>query len=194
MILTNELKPGQKLIQEDLSEQLGVSRTPLLAAFSKLEGDMLIELIPRHGAYVRKCGITELGHFADICLRLEPLGAYGAAGNATQKGLEGLRSVLEAYRQAVAGGNETVIKETDHHFHLKIMQLSENEALMKIISSCHIMLISNYRGLMTPAAQSLREHEALFTALTEKDAASAERIMHAHIEGIRAGLELLTVN
>jgi DNA-binding GntR family transcriptional regulator len=54
MIISGELKPGQKLIQDDLANHLGVSRTPLLAAFSKLEQENLVTTIPRRGAYIRE--------------------------------------------------------------------------------------------------------------------------------------------
>jgi len=54
MILKSQLPTGTKLNQEKLAGRLGVSRTPLLTAFSKLEKEMLIELIPRRGAFVKK--------------------------------------------------------------------------------------------------------------------------------------------
>ncbi|HKJ84610.1 MAG TPA: GntR family transcriptional regulator, partial [Spirochaetia bacterium] len=58
MILVGELKTGEKLRQDDLAERLGVSRTPLLSAFSKLEKEMLVELIPRRGAFVKQYDLS----------------------------------------------------------------------------------------------------------------------------------------
>ena len=54
MILHGELEPGQKIVQEKLSEELGVSRSPLLKALQRLENEFLVESIPRNGMYVKK--------------------------------------------------------------------------------------------------------------------------------------------
>lgn len=188
MILTSELPPGTKLIQEDLSERLGVSRTPILAAFSKLEKELLIELIPRRGAYVRKCELSELYHFVDIRLRLEPLGAREAAQEIDEEGIASLRSVYETYKKAVDSGDKAQIKEKDYRFHMEIMKQSKNFVLLQILSSFNIVVISNQRGLLKPARRSLLEHEALLKAISEKNPDEAERCMQAHLVDIRKGL------
>ncbi len=188
MILTSELSPGMKLVQEDLSERLGVSRTPLLAAFSKLEKELLIELVPRRGAFVRKCELSELYHFADIRQRLEPLGAREAAEAADEAGIAALDAVFETYKQAVAGGIATKIKEADYYFHMEIMKLSTNFVLLQILSSFNIVVISNQSGLLKPPEQSLREHEVLFAAIASKDPDAAEKAMADHLVDIRKGM------
>lgn len=187
MILTSELTPGMKLIQEDISERLGVSRTPLLAAFSKLEKELLIELVPRRGAFVRKCTLQELYRFADIRKRLEPLGAREAAESADGAGIAELRAVLESYRAAVSDGEVPKIKEKDYRFHMEIMKLSGNFVLLQMISSFNIVVISNQRGLLKPPERSLREHEALVEAIAAKDPDAAERAMFDHLVDIRKG-------
>jgi DNA-binding GntR family transcriptional regulator len=187
MILTSELPPGTKLVQEDLSERLGVSRTPLLAAFSKLEKELLIELVPRRGAYVRKCDLSELYHFADIRLRLEPLGAREAAQEIDEAGIESLRSVFSVYKEAVESGNKLRIKEKDYRFHMEIMRQSKNFVLLQILSSFNIVLISNQRGLLKPAHRSLAEHESILEAIAAKDPEEAERRMQSHLVDIRKG-------
>ncbi len=53
MILNDELKSGEKLNQQKLAQELGVSRTPILSAFSKLEKEVLVEIIPRKGTFVK---------------------------------------------------------------------------------------------------------------------------------------------
>lgn len=187
MILTNELPPGTKLVQEDLSERLGVSRTPLLAAFSKLEKELLIELVPRRGAYVRKCELSELYHFADIRLRLEPLGAREAAQEIDKAGTESLRAVFAVYKEAVESGDKARIKEKDYRFHMEIMRQSKNFVLLQIISSFNIVVISNQRGLLKPARRSLAEHEGILEAIAAKDPDEAERRMQEHLVDIRKG-------
>jgi len=141
MILTGELAPGTKLRQEKFAEKLGVSRTPLMKAFSKLEKEMLLDMIPRRGAYVHKCSKQELLDYIDIRMRLEPLGARNAAVNHSPEGLEAFRLSLNKYEEAVSKGDQSLIKEADYWFHMNIVDLSSNKVLSQIISSFNIVLI-----------------------------------------------------
>jgi DNA-binding GntR family transcriptional regulator len=188
LILAGELEPGEKLRQEDLSARLGVSRTPLASAFSKLEKEMLVELLPRRGARVRVLSKAELLELYEIRLRLEPLGAAEAASSEDKEGRSALRSLLEAYREAVRRGGDMAIRRADYAFHLGVVSLSGNEALYRIISSFNLVSISNQRGLLKPPEQSLAEHEDLARAIETGRSAEAERIMDLHLRGARDAL------
>lgn len=185
MILTGELVPGMKLVQEALSERLGVSRTPLLAAFSKLEKELLVELVPRRGAYVKRLSPLELLHLYDVRLRLEPLGASDAARNLDPAGREELERAFRAYRDCVDSGDAARVRFSDFEFHGTIMRLSGNTILDRILSSFAIVLASNQRGLMKPMEKSLEEHAALTRAILDGDEREAESIMHAHLAEAR---------
>ncbi|GAB1484132.1 GntR family transcriptional regulator [Treponema sp.] len=183
MILRNELKPGSKLVQEDISARLGVSRTPLLSALAKLEKELLIEFIPRRGAFVRKCSVEDLKHCYDIRSRLETLAAREAAlAIAKDPALaQELRQELDIYRIEVASGNNDGIKEADYRFHMTIVRLSGNRFLMNMISSFSVVLMSNQRGLLKPASRSLAEHEAMVEAIASGKADLAESLMLEHL-------------
>jgi DNA-binding GntR family transcriptional regulator len=185
MILAGELVPGQKLIQEALSERLGVSRTPLLAAFSKLEKEMLVELVPRRGAFVKRLSPAELLQLYEVRLRLEPLGAYEAARHPDRNGRKILEELLAGYREAVMAGDTQAVRLADYRFHMAIMNLSGNTVLERILSSFAIVSKSNQRGLMKPALKSLEEHEALQEAIASGKAELAERLMREHLTEAR---------
>jgi DNA-binding GntR family transcriptional regulator len=181
MILAGELVPGQKLIQEALSERLGVSRTPLLAAFSKLEKEMLVELVPRRGAFVKQLSPTELLQLYEVRLRLEPLGAYEAARHIDKKTHQVLYELHASYCDAVQVGEAQAVRLADYRFHMAIMKLSGNTILERILSSFAIVSKSNQRGLMKPASKSLEEHNALRDAIARGDAELSERLMREHL-------------
>ncbi|MDX9956906.1 MAG: GntR family transcriptional regulator [Spirochaetia bacterium] len=185
MILAGELVPGQKLVQEALSERLGVSRTPLLAAFSKLEKEMLVELVPRRGAFVKRLSPAELLQLYEVRLRLEPLGAFEAARHLDRKGKQVLDELHASYHAAVKAGEPQEIRMADYHFHMAIMNLSGNAVLERILSSFAIVSKSNQRGLMKPAGKSLEEHEALRAAITSKNAELSETLMREHLTEAR---------
>ena len=181
MILKGELKSGEKLNQEKLSQMLGVSRTPLLSAFSKLEKEMLIEIVPRKGAYVKKLNKKEFIELYEIRMRLESLGAFEAAKNATDKDISQLKSIIDSFINAVKQNAKKLLMEKDYAIHMKIMEISKNSLLYRIISSFNIIIISNMKGLLKDPRQSMDEHLKLFNAIKNHDSAAAEKCMYNHI-------------
>ncbi len=200
MIMEGELSAGEKLGQEELAAKLGVSRTPLAAAFSKLEKEMLIEVLPRRGARVRSMSSRELLELYEIRIRLEGLGAREAASRflpgtalrivspATPADGAKLERALSEYRKIVAAGQPAAIKKMDFEFHLAVMELSGNKALYSMVASSNIVFISNQRGILKPPAQSLAEHERLVAAILAGNAPEAERIMESHLGESRDSL------
>ena len=188
MILKNELVSGQKLNQEKLAQALGVSRTPLLSALSKLEKEYLVQQVPRRGAFVNRLSREEFEDLYDLRLRLEPLGAFDAATRGTPEALAALEERFLEFEQAVSGRFPSLL-EADYDFHMAIMRMSGNEMLHRIISSFNIIIISNLRGLLKPAEQSLEEHRGILKAIRNRDAPLAERLMHEHLQDSRQRLE-----
>lgn len=181
MILEGELLPGEKLKQDVLATRLGISRTPLAAAFSKLEKEMLIELLPRRGARVRSLDSKELLDLYDIRIMLEPLGAGGVARNGSSENLRALRGLLAAYKALVDSDNPRAVRRADYDFHLAIAQMSGNESLFRIISAFNIVFICNQGGLLKPAKSSYEEHAALVEAIAGHDEGDATLIMREHL-------------
>lgn len=181
MILNDELKSGEKLNQEKLAQKLGVSRTPLLSAFSKLEKEILIEIIPRRGAFVKKLNYEEFLELYDIRARLEPLGAYEAAKHATEYEIRQLNKILDNFKRDISQYSSKHISKIDYDFHIAIMKMSKNNLLFKMISSYNIIILSNLEGLLKDPRQSLEEHIKIYDAIKEHNADLAEKIMFAHI-------------
>jgi DNA-binding GntR family transcriptional regulator len=188
MIIDGELPAGEKLAQQKLAARLGVSRTPLLAAFSRLEQESLVRTVPRRGAFVRSYRREELLHIYDIRCRLEPLGARGAALAASPSDLAALRGLLADFDTAAAAGDDHALKRADFAFHMELMRCSGNGFLYDMLSTFNIIIIANTTGLLKPAAQSDREHHELLAALEARDPERAERIMFEHLSGARSNL------
>ncbi len=188
MILKNQLSSGEKLSQEKLAARLGVSRTPLLAAFSKLEKEMLVELVPRRGAFVKRLSKKEFEDLYDLRMRLEPLGAYEAASRRSDEQLAELRQRHEEFERQIAGTLSESIQEADYHFHMAIMRMSQNELLFRMISSFNIIIISNLEGLLKKPARSLAEHMLICEAIADKRPEEAERHMAEHIADAKRNL------
>jgi DNA-binding GntR family transcriptional regulator len=188
MILKNQLTSGEKLNQEHLARRLGVSRTPLVAAFFKLEQQMLVELVPRRGAFVKKLSRKEFEDLYDIRMRLESLAAFEAALRGTAKQLGELNRNREAFEKHVLAESNQDIRELDYKFHTTIMKMSGNDLLYRMISSYNIIIMSNLEGLLKDARISMEEHRRIYTAIERQEPLKAEREMYKHIEGSRKNL------
>jgi len=178
MILKSKLKPGQKLIQEDLASKLGISRTPLLSALSKLEKEMLIETKPRRGYFVKLLTPEEALQLYDIRVQLEPMGAVGAAQNRTAAQARSLEKLLERFHSST--GRQKFC-ELDYSFHCQIMSMSGNKMLYPILSSFYIVLFSNQMDLLDDARPFIGEHEEITRAIIDGDTDKAGIIMLDHI-------------
>lgn len=181
MILKNELKSGEKLNQEKLAIELGVSRTPLQSAFYRLEKELLIEIKPRKGAFVKQLTLQDFYELYDIRGRLESLGAHDAAKKATQSEVNQLAEHLTFFQKVVKNKEHSALMEVDYHYHMAIMRMSKNVLLYNIISSYNLLIISNMKGLLKPAKKSLEEHCEIFLAIKNKKAELAEKLMALHI-------------
>lgn len=181
LILKNELKTGEKLNQQKLAERLGVSRTPIQAAFSKLEKEWLIKLVPRRGAYVKKLSKEEFFNIYDIRLRLEPLGAHQAAVFAGKKEIQILSNIITQLEKYRKDNNGSEYKETDYYFHMQIMKMSQNNMLHQIVASSNLLLISNLEGIFLDFEQSLNDHINILDSIKNRNSKLAEKLMFEHI-------------
>ena len=179
MIINGELRPGQKLIQNDLAKHLGVSRTPLLSAFSKLEQENLVVTIPGRGAYIRKFSDKELLNLCNIRMRLESLGAREAA-LAAARDLSCLEFILKEFDGAIEKKDESLVKQKDYDFHMEILRISGNKFLHDMLFS-YIIIALNMSGLMMKYIETSKaEHYEILEAIRAGDPEKAESIMLKH--------------
>lgn len=180
MIISGELKPGQKLIQENLAAELGVSRTPLLQAISRLSKDNLVVCIPRRGAYVRTLDEKTIIDVFDVRCALEPMGAALAASNITDKELEDLRKVISEMEEAVSSNDSNAYIELDLAFHAKIMKSSRNQYIYDIIKGFSTTMLTRDM-LLKSIEESLWEHKTIFNSLSRREAIAAKTAMEYHL-------------
>jgi DNA-binding GntR family transcriptional regulator len=182
MILRGELAPGQKLIQEDMAQTLGISRIPLIHAISHLANENLINIIPRKGAYVRAYSAEDHLSFFDINSLLAPLGAFGAAALITAEGLDELSSCNEKIKDTISGAGSRGIFENNYHFHLCIYKWSGNTFLPSIMEKhCGILTYSEQK--LKDPEESYSEHQRIIQALRERDKEASRELMFFHVNG-----------
>lgn len=181
MIISGELKPGTKLIQEDLASRLGVSRTPLLQAISRLTSDQLVISKRRRGAYVRLFSTEDKLNIFDIRSKLEPLSARGAAERITDEQLEKLKEILVEMNKAVKDDNIRNYCELDYDFHTLIQNASGNKFIEEILSRYTPLVQSE--TMLKSMEDSLKEHKDILTSLSYHEEERAENLMFNHVDG-----------
>jgi DNA-binding GntR family transcriptional regulator len=184
-IINGNLKPGERLMEIQLAEELGVSRTPIREALRKLELEGFIVMIPRKGAYVADISFKDIADVYEIRAALEGLAAALAAERITDEELEKMERYLVGKADAIANNDIKRLVEVDTKFHDLIYEASRNVRLTNIINNlreqiqrCRVTSLS-VPGRMQ---ESLQEHRAIVEAIQARDTQLARQVAQEHIE------------
>jgi DNA-binding GntR family transcriptional regulator len=185
-ILNSQFAPGQRLIESDLSRELGVSRGSLREAFRRLSAEGLIQLVPNRGAVVRRLSLRETMELFQIRRELEGLAARLAAINI------GDPEVQEAFSAAIVPiWNEeprlssVAYLDENKHFHDAVMAASGNTQLIVVSQQLQLPLImSQLSNVLTAEIlrESVCEHRLIANAVLAGKSAAAEAAMRKHLD------------
>ena len=184
-ILRGELKPGERLMEIQLANKLGVSRTPVREAIRKLELEGLVLMIPRKGAEVADITEKSLRDVLEVREALEELAVRLACDKITREGIGELKKAAQDFRRVLKSNDITEIAEADVRFHDVICIATENQKLVQLLNNLREQMY-RYRieYLKDSAARKTlaREHQEIYQALKERDFVRANRWMKDHIE------------
>lgn len=184
-ILKGELQPGERLMEIQLADKLGVSRTPIREAIRRLEKEGLVTMIPRKGAEVAAISEKMLKDVLEIRMTLEKLALSLAITRASAGDVEALAEAEEAFRGAVDSAELIAMAESDEHFHFIIYRAANNGKLIEILESLkenmyryrlEYLKDENYRKDL------MQEHETIIKAFRERDMETGIRMTEQHIE------------
>lgn len=184
-IINATLKPGERLMEIQLAEEMGVSRTPVREAIRKLELEGFVVMIPRKGAYVAGISMKDIADVFEIRAALEALAAGLAAERITEEELEQLERILVKIGECVKNNDLEKLIEVDTEFHETLFKASRNERLVQIVSNLREQ-IQRFRtaSLSTPGRMkyALEEHKKIVEAVSERDVELAQTLAREHIE------------
>lgn len=182
-ILSGVLEPGERLMEIQLAEEMGVSRTPVREAIRKLELENFVVMIPRKGAYVAGVSSKDVADVFEIRSALEGLAAGLAAERITEDELEQMERVL-FYRSKEGELDLEQIVQTDTDFHALVYSASRNQRLIQILANLREQ-IQRFRAtsLAVPGREklALEEHRMIVEALRKHDSEEAQSLAMAHI-------------
>jgi DNA-binding GntR family transcriptional regulator len=192
-ITAGQIVPGQRLVEADLQQQYGVSRSSVREALQLLQASGLVVIEANKGAAVRQLTPQDLQDLFAIREQLEGLAALTAAQRIAQSttAQRRLQQLLQRMDKAASRDDALAYNQLNQQFHALVVQLSGNAQLAQLIEQLNLPLLAHqFRGFMKPANQqaSHQEHQRIGQALMTGDAKSAQRLMQQHV---RAGLKLV---
>ncbi|WP_171133111.1 MULTISPECIES: GntR family transcriptional regulator [unclassified Ruegeria] len=181
-IRSGSLSPGERLREIELSERLGVSRTPIREAIRQLEADGLVSHVPRQGATVRFLDYAEVMELDEMRAVLEGTSARLAARAASDVELDELETLNE-HLADVGTGPEAI--RINRIFHATLLDAAKNRFLAKSMLSLQkaLLIIGPSQLLDSERSEAaVAEHQRIMAALKKRNGAAAETEMRAHIE------------
>ena len=187
-IINNEYDPNTMLIESELSEKLGFSKTPIREALRRLESEKYIEYLPEKGNMVAKMGLEDFVEMYDVREALEGMAARLCALKQNERVIRLLDETFTKWAEAIKNqNNEKDVKE-DSEFHLIVINGSGNS---KLISSIKGIMDQINRFAITTVNDperlqlSFEQHKSIWQALKKKDADLAEQTMREHIRSVK---------
>ncbi len=180
MILNNELAAGEKIVQEKLAHELGVSRMPLHKAFQMLENELLVESIPRRGIFVCKFNISEIKDAFECREAIEGVAARKAARLITKDKLNYLYSLFTPFENDIEKIDIEKYEEADKLFHKTLLEISENKILQKMEIFGNVITKTYQLGLTRKPHETFPEHMAIIDAIASKNEDRAEELIRIH--------------
>ena len=184
-ILTDVLKPGERLMEMKLAAQLGVSRTPVREAIHLLEKESLVIQMPRQGVVVAQITPKQLRDVLEVRSMLEELAVQLACRRATGEDLKELEKAEADFAAAVHGNAPvTELAEKDVAFHDVIYQMTENDKLVQLVANLWEQIYRyriEYLKDVKVRAGLVEEHRQLLGALCARNAEEAVRLARLHI-------------
>jgi DNA-binding GntR family transcriptional regulator len=188
-IVTARLPPGYVLREAELAARFGVSKTPLREAFVRLEKDGFVRIAPYRSAVVAGYSRQDLREIYEVRELLEGLCAREAAVNIATEDLAALSRVVRMSAAAFEAGDTEPLAALLDEFDVLLYAQSKNSRITAMLDNIrdHVTRI----GRLTVAipgrmGTSVREHQAIYEAIVQRDGQRAETLMRQHILSVMA--------
>jgi DNA-binding GntR family transcriptional regulator len=182
-IVQRTYPPGLHLAEDEIAEQLGVSRTPVREAFRMLSHAGWLDIQPHAGAYVRNPTMDEVRQVFEVRQTLEDRAASLAARNITSTGLRDLQKLLHRGWKEVHKNNRRQVTLLNSTFHARIAIASRNQIVARFLENLdkqlqwHVSAVAMQRG-----KSSWREHEEILAAIEAHDPDRAGALAVEHTQ------------
>lgn len=187
-ILTGEITPGTRMMEVDLADEMGVSRTPVREAIRKLEKEGLVTIEPRRGAYASDISVKDMVDTMEVREHLESLAACLAAQTMTDEQREELEHIADEYAKAIQNNNMEDMIHYDELFHKGIVNASGNKTLIQISESVQELAL-RFRYLyyddLSRYGSMPMEHKEILDAIENNKPEIAQERAKNHVKRLK---------
>ena len=183
-ILHGKLKAGQRLIEEQLAHQVGISRTPVREAFHKLERDELVTRLPKGGFAVREFTKEDVEEIFGIRSALESYAAYLATLHITPDKISTLEKRLKESEEALEKGDDDKVVQLYTEFHDILYKSCKSKKLVEMINNFRDYFYRYRSALLhmeNGMSYSNKDHRQMLEAMKKKNPRLAESLVRKHL-------------
>jgi DNA-binding GntR family transcriptional regulator len=185
-IIAGSLPQGERIFEDQLAQDLGVSRNPIREALQTLAREGFVEIEPRRGARVMVLSETRAAQLFEVREPLEGLVAGLAAARRTDAHLHELVRIVDAGRHALTAGDLPALPALNTRFHRLLVEIADNELLTDLLDGLmHVIEWMYTRRVRERALWSWEEHSEIVARIVAGDGAGAEALARDHIRKAR---------
>jgi DNA-binding GntR family transcriptional regulator len=195
-ILAGRFRPSERINQEQVARELGVSRTPVREALHALAREGLVELHPRRGAFVSVFGESDVSEIYEMRELLEPHAAANACLRASPAQIEVVRRLTEEVERATASNMERAFS-LNREFHQRLCEPCENRLLMALLEivwsqQSALSIFAYQRQSAEAMRRTYAQHREIVAAYTARDPGRTRDLLRRHIsEAHRVAIEMI---
>ncbi len=195
-IRRGELGPGERLVETELAQRLGLGRNAVRTSLARLEQDGLVERAPFRGARVKVIGEAEAVEILEARAALEGLAARHAAQKATAQDVAALRAIVAEMKRRHTARDLMAMSELNARLHARIVEIAGLPIVAKLIDDLHAQNVRHqFRTVLAPGRppRSLQEHRAIVDAIADGKGSAAEAAMRAHLAEVVRTLRVVGI-
>ena len=184
MILNRQLMPGDRIPEVKISQELGISRTPVRDAMRRLANEGLIEIFPNRFAKVAEYSEDSIRDIGVLRIALDTMAIRLASMFGSRADYLRLRDIAEKCLSAMKDGNKKLRWQYDSEFHMELATMSRNELLIKFQKELYLrvrFIMLHHPNPMENEKRHLRQHVELADAIMEHDDRRAQAIVIDHL-------------
>lgn len=191
-ILENRLKPGEKLVEENLARENNVSRTPVREALKQLDQDGLITYFPRRGYFVSQISMKDMQELYDVREVLEGLAIKRICLDIDEKGIKTLENIISSMDIAIVNNDYTAMERLHSKWTEATLEMTNNDLLKSYLMAVtknlsRLRKISLHKPLQT--IDAYRETKDIMNAILNNNPEESERLARLHVRNAKNRFE-----
>ncbi|MEX0954082.1 MAG: GntR family transcriptional regulator [Rhizobiaceae bacterium] len=192
-IISMQLVPGTPVLEREITERYGISRTPVREAVLRLAEERLIDVVPKSGTFIARIPLSVLGEAIVARRALEAVTVRAATEKASESQIMEMRAIIQRQRETAESGKEEAFHHADDDFHAAIATAGRLPGIWDMIQQIRIQ-VERYRRLTLPQPGRmlvvLGEHSDVLDAIARRDAERAVARMDLHLNRLKLDISV----